>query len=220
MIKVKERSGNFYFYKNDKIITTPNGSKLKVKNKNQVERILDDFKKQKYSSNPNSILNLTLFSCNLDDTEKGMIVTKVIEILKCDSAIYRCFDDRNLVDFMNKNLNFYVNKFKRKFNVRIELLHSILSTLDYDSDDFTKFLKKIDKFRLTVLYKSGILTKSTILSYFFMNRDIDYKILYKLSNLEYIYQQKMWGKLDEHKIIEKNSKNALKNLSFFLNNLD
>ena len=149
-----------------------------------------------------------------------MIVNRIIEILKCDSALYRCFNDRNLVNLMNRNLNFYINKFKEKFNAKIELLHSILSTLDYDSDDFTKFLKKIDEFRLTVLYKSVILTKSSILSYFFMNREIDYKVLYKLSNLEYIYQQKMWGKLDEHKIIEKNSKNALKNLSFFLNNLD
>ena len=121
---------------------------------------------------------------------------------------------------MNKNLNFYVNKFKKKFNTNIKLLNSILIKCEEENYNFRKFLKKIDKFYLTVLYKSGMLTKSSMLSYFFIKGEIDYKALHKLSNLEYTFQQKMWGKLDEHKIIDENNKKVLKNLSFFLNNLD
>lgn len=220
MIEVKEIKDKFYFYRKDKIITTPNNSMLVVKNKNHAKSILDALKKPKNNNNSSSILNLTFFSCNLDEKEKILIINKILEILRCDSILYRCFNDKKLLDLMNKNLNFHINKFSKKFNTKIKFLDTILSTFNEENHNFREFLKKIDKFRLTVLYKSGMHTKSSILSYFFMNGEIDYKALYKLSNLEYIYQQRVWGKIDEHKIIEKDSKIILKNLSFFLNNLD
>ncbi len=220
MIEIKEVKEKFHFYRNEKKITTPNGNILEVKNKKHACKILEELNKSNTKNNSNSILNLTLFSCNLDEKDKILLIKEILETLRYDSILYRCFDDKNLIDLMNKNLNIYINKFKREFDVKVNFLNTILATCKQESHNYEKFLKNIDKFRLTVLYKSGIHTKSSILSYFFMIHEIDYKDLYKLSNLESIYQQELWGKLDEHKLVEEDSKIVLKNLSFFLNNLD
>ena len=58
------------------------------------------------------------------------------------------------------------------------------------------------------------------LSFNFLKKKIDYNSLYKLSNLEYTYQQKRWGLVDEQKLINRNNFLVMKNISFFLKNIN
>ena len=130
MIEIKEVKEKFQFYRNEIKITTPSGNILEVTNKKHAYEILEELNKPKRKNNSNSILNLTLFSCNLDEKDKILIIKEILETLRCDSILYRCFDDKKLIDLMNKNLNIYINKFKRKFNSKVVFLNTILATCD------------------------------------------------------------------------------------------
>ena len=78
----------------------------------------------------------------------------------------------------------------------------------------------MDVFQLTIFYKLSCLTKSVILSYFYINKKINNNTLYKLSNLEYTYQQKRWGVVKEQKEVDKNHFETIKKISFFLKNIN
>ena len=84
---------------------------------------------------------------------------------------------------------------------------------------FKSYLDKLDVFKLTTLYKLSSLTKSVILSYFFVNKKINYKTLYKLTNIEYNYQQKRWGTVEEQLLMNKDFIERIKNISFFFKNI-
>ena len=77
-------------------------------------------------------------------------------------------------------------------------------------------MDKLDNYNLTVLFKLATLTKSVILSYFFVMKDINYNTLFKLTNMEYNYQQKRWGVVPEQENIDKNHYNTLKKFQFSL----
>ena len=91
---------------------------------------------------------------------------------------------------------------------------------DVKSIDFKIFLDSLHNFELTILFKLATLTRSVILSFNFLKKKIDYNSLYKLSNLEYTYQQKQWGLVDEQKLINRNNFLVMKNISFFLKNIN
>ena len=84
---------------------------------------------------------------------------------------------------------------------------------------FKSYLDKLDIFKLTTLFKLSSLTKSVILSYFFVNKKINYKTLYKLTNIEYNYQQKRWGVVEEQLLMNKDFIERIKNISFFFKNI-
>ena len=72
-------------------------------------------------------------------------------------------------------------------------------------------------FFLSCIYKLTCLTKSVILSYFFIFKKITYKKLFELTNIENNFQQKKWGYVDEQKRIDVESINILKKyFNFFL----
>ena len=49
-------------------------------------------------------------------------------------------------------------------------------------------------------------------------KDINYNTLFKLTNMEYNYQQKRWGVVPEQENIDKNFYNTLKKISIFFKN--
>ena len=53
-----------------------------------------------------------------------------------------------------------------------------------------------------------------------MNKKIDYNTLFKLSNIEYTYQQKRWGVVQEQKKVNQNTLKTIKNISFFFKNVN
>ena len=119
---------------------------------------------------------------------------------------------------MEKEFSPFINDFEDIFNLQLTIANSISDYNKVESLSFQSFLNKLDDFQLTTLYKLSSLTKSVILSYFFINQKISYNTLYKLSNLEYTYQQKQWGVVNEQKAIDKNFLKIIKNISFFFKN--
>ena len=76
MIKIIKINNNYRFLKNNENLKTENGNVLFVKRKKHAELIIKEFLNTVKSKDPNSILNLTLFSCNLSKGEVEQIKKK------------------------------------------------------------------------------------------------------------------------------------------------
>ena len=80
---------------------------------------------------------------------------------------------------------------------------------------FKEYLLNLNVFLLSCIYKLTCLTKSVILSYFFITRRFNYNKLFELTNIENNFQQKIWGYVDEQKKIDLQSIKILKIFQFF-----
>ena len=219
MIKIAKINNNYGFLKNRKNLKTESGNILFVKRKKHAELIIKEFVNGKKSKDPNSLLNLTLFSCNLSKGEIEQIKKKIIEFLNYDLLLFRSFDENELLKIMEKEFDPFITEFENLFECNSKKIFSIVHSNKLNHLLFKSYLDKLDIFELTTLFKLSSLTRSVILSYFFINKKINYKTLYKLSNLEYNYQQKRWGVVEEQLLMKEDFIRIIKNISFFFKNI-
>ena len=219
MIKISKINNNYGFLKNRKNLKTESGNILFVKRKKHAELIIKEFVNGKKSKDPYSLLNLTLFSCNLSKGEIEQIKKKIIEFLNYDLLLFRSFDENELLKIMEKEFDPFITEFENLFECNSKKIFSIVHSNKLNHLLFKSYLDKLDIFELTALFKLSSLTRSVILSYFFINKKINYKTLYKLSNLEYNYQQKRWGVVEEQLLMKEDFIRIIKNISFFFKNI-
>jgi len=219
MIKIKKVNNKYRFLKDNQNLKTENGNILFVKRKRHAELIIQEFLQRAKSKDPNTLLNLTLFSCNLSKDEIEQIKKKIIELLNFDLLLFRSFDETELVKTMEKEFDPFICKFEVLFDCKFEKIFSILHSGNLKHLFFKAYLDKLDIFQLTTLFKLSSLTKSVILSYFFLNKKINYKTLYNLTNIEYNYQQKRWGTVEEQLLMNEDFIERIKNISFFFKNI-
>ena len=219
MIKIIKVNDIYTFLKNNQNLKTENGNILFVKTKKHAELIIEEFLQRTKSKDPNTLLNLTLFSCNLRKDEIEQIKQKIIEILNFDLLLFRSFNETELVKIMEKEFDPFICDFEGLFDCKFEKIFSIVHSGNLKHLLFKSYLDKLDIFKLTTLFKLSSLTKSVILSYFFVNKKINYKTLYKLTNIEYNYQQKRWGTVEEQLLMNKDFIERIKNISFFFKNI-
>ena len=219
MIKIIKVNNNYRFLKNNQNLKTENGNILFVKRKKHAELIIEAFLQRAKSKNPNTLLNLTLFSCNLSKDEIEQIKKKIVELLNFDLLLFRSFDETELVETMEKEFDPFLCEFEDLFECKFEKIFSIVHPGNLKHLLFKSYLDKLDIFKLTTLFKLSSLTKSVILSYFFVNKKINYKTLYKLTNIEYNYQQKRWRTVEEQLLMNKDFIERIKNISFFFKNI-
>jgi len=219
MIKIIKVNNNYRFLKNNQNLKTENGNILFVKRKKHAQLIVGEFFQKAKSKDPNTLLNLTLFSCNLSKEEIEQIKKKIIELLNFDLLLFRSFDETELVKIMEKEFDPFICEFENLFDCKFEKIYSIVHSGNPKNLLFKSYLDKLDIFKLTTLFKLSSLTKSAILSYFFVNKKINYKTLYKLTNIEYNYQQKRWGTVEEQLLMNEDFIKRIKNISFFFKNI-
>ena len=219
MIKIIKVNNKYRFLKDNQNLKTENGNILFVKRKRHAELVIQEFLQRAKSKDPNTLLNLTLFSCNLNKDEVVQIKNKIIELLNFDLLLFRSFDETELVKTMEKELDPFISKFEDLFDCKFEKIFSIVHSGNLKHLFFKAYLDKLDIFQLTTLFKLSSLTKSVILSYFFLNKKINYKTLYNLTNIEYNYQQKRWGTVEEQLLMNEDLMVRIRNISFFFKNI-
>ena len=120
---------------------------------------------------------------------------------------------------MEKEFDPFICEFESLFDCKFEKIYSIVHSGNLKHVLFKSYLDKLDIFKITTLFKLSSLTKSVILSYFFLNKKINYDTLYKLTNIEYNYQQKRWGTVEEQLLMNEDLMVRIRNISFFFKNI-
>ena len=126
MIKIIKVNNNYRFIKNNQNLKTENGNILFVKRKKHAELIIKEFLQRAKSKDPNTLLNLTLFSCNLSKDEIEQIKKKIIELLNFDLLLFRSFDEIELVKTMEKEFDPFICEFEDLFDCKFEKIFSIV----------------------------------------------------------------------------------------------
>ena len=145
----------------------------------------------------------------------------LLEFLENDLILYRYFEDEKLRMLINEKLNLYVEEFSENFRMKLFLVNSLsLSSKKINSTCFKEYLINLNVFLLSCIYKLTCLTKSVILSYFFITRRLNYNKLFELTNIENYFQQEIWGYVDEQIKIDLLSIKILKNISIFFKNIN
>ena len=210
----------FTFYKNDSLIKVSENNPLIAVNSKHAELIIKDLKKKEVKTDPFSILGLSIFASSLNKKQVKRISVELLRNLDFDLLLYRFFDDEKLVKLMNQKYDPFVNIFNGKFNIKLSIIKDLVKNVNCDSDkkQFKKFILRLSNFYLTVLFKLSGISKSVILSYFFLERKIDITEFFKLINLENKFQQNFWGYVDDQKKLDQHNLLTLKKISFFLKN--
>jgi chaperone required for assembly of F1-ATPase len=106
--------------------------------------------------------------------------------------------------------------------MKLKVIEGFIENANYSLNKklFKKFIQKLNNFFLTALFKLSGISKSVILSYFFLKNKIDIPEFFKLINLENKFQQNHWGYVDEQKKNDQYYLSSLKKISFFLKNVN
>ena len=218
----KSNDNFFTFYKDGSLIKVSENTPLKAVNFEHAELILKDLTKKEVKPDQFSILGLSMFASSLNKKTTNEIIYKLLKNLDFDLLLYRYFDDETLVKLMNKKYNPFIKTFNESFNIKLKLIESLIQNANclLDKKLFKKFLQKLNNFYLTALFKLSDMSKSVILSYFFLENKIDIPDFFKLVNLENTFQQNYWGYVDEQKKKDQYYLATLKKISFFLKNVN
>ena len=219
-IVIKRIDKKFFFYKGNDQVVLSASTPFYVFKKKHANLVLKEMIK-KPNKNQFSVLNLTRFSAALTFEDRKKIIGLIIDVLRNDLVLFRCFDDNDLLKLLSKKLDKYIKFFSKEFKLKLSLTNSLSikrKRLNYEK--FNDFLINLDNFELSCIYKLSSFTKSVILSYFFIEKKISYKKLFDLTNLENKFQQKFWGYVDEQKKLDSHSLEILKNISIFFKNIN
>ena len=214
--EIRKINNEYYIYSNSIKILTPNKYPLKTKSKKHARILLREIKKKNNKTKSHSILNLTFFSINLSKIDKIEIIKKLLKILQNDYILFRNFNDKLLINYMNKNFGTLIENFSLEFDLPLKIQTDFTNNVKYTNENFTSWLMNLENDRFTALYKLANISDSTILSYFFIKKKIRCKRFFKLVNIEYNYQQQRWGTLDEHKERESYFLEVVENINLFL----
>ena len=212
----------FTFFKNNSLIKVSENHPLLALNKKHAELILKDLGKKEIKPDQYSVLGLSMFASSLDKKQINEIILKLLKNLDFDLLLYRYFDDEKLIKLMNQEYDPFINKFNELFKIKLKKIKGLIknSNSSLDKQLFKKSILKFNNFYLTALFKLSGISKSVILSYFFLNNKINISEFFKLINLENRFQQNLWGYVDEQKKNDQYYLSTIRKISFFLKNVN
>ena len=99
-------------------------------------------------------------------------MNNIINYLSDDYVLFRDFNDKILTDEMDNNFTKFISDFSSIFNMSLSLKKKFSQKNDLRiSLDFLRWLKNLKINKLTALFKLTGLSKSIILSYFFIKKN-------------------------------------------------
>ena len=212
----------------DKIIIFKNYQKMRTFNKTffcalsikMAEAIVNELNKFNcIDQNKTPVTFLAFFSCNLNQSDKNMIIKKIIEEVSFDNILYRSSENKELNNIMNKEFNRYIKNFCYIFNLKLLTINDLVSSQQkLNIKNFYNYLKSLDNYKITLFYKLVQISKSVILSYSLINGMFGFLKFKRLINFESNFQSKTWGITPEQKVINEETDKNIKNFSIFFNN--
>ena len=163
-----------------------------------------------------------MFASSLDKKQVNEIIAVLLKDLDFDLLLFRFFDDKKLLKLMNQKYDPFINNFNKIFKMKLTIIEGLTKNSNCVTNKYLlkKFIQQLNNFHLTILFKLSGISKSVILSYFFLTKKVDVEQFFKLINLENKHQQNLWGYVDEQKKMDEHSLTTLKKISFFFKNVN
>ena len=198
----------FYNKKPFKTIKGKNILISKIKSKAEfIKKISNEF------TNKNSnFMKLLFFSNDIDEKYRKVIVDDILNHINTDTVCFREHNKNQLNKLETKRWDHYLDFCNKYLSLDFHINYTIIlkkQKKDIHSKIY-KIVSSMNNYILTAFYFLVTLTNSIIipLNILFRNANID--LAWKDSNLEYEYNQKLWGKDDEY------TKKFLLKKSFFI----
>ena len=220
MYEYKKIKGKIIIFKNNQELLTPNKTFLCAVSAKMANSIVNELKKfECFDQYKTPISFLALFSSNLIESDKNIIIKNIIEEVFFDNILYRSNTNKELNTLMNKKFNKYIKNFSYIFKIDLILIKNLVSGQQkLKTGNLYNYLQSLDNYRITLFYKLMQISKSVILSYSLMNRMFGFLKFKRLINLENDFQISKWGITDEQKTINLEINKNIKNFSIFFNN--
>tara|TARA_B100001057_G_scaffold185239_1_gene185920 strand:- start:241 stop:906 length:666 start_codon:yes stop_codon:yes gene_type:complete len=220
MYEYKKIKDKIIIFKNNKELLTPNKNFLCASTTKMAKSIVTELKKfERLDQYKTPVSFLAFFSSNLIESDKNLIIKKIIEEVFFDNILYRSNKNEELNTLMNKEFNKYITNFRCVFKIDLILIEDLISGQQkLKTDNLYDYLKGLDNYRITLFYKLMQISKSVILSYSLMNRMFGFLKFKRLINFENDFQTRKWGITSEQKVINLEIQKNIKNFSIFFNN--
>lgn len=212
----KKINKSYVLTKNAKVIKFSKLEIFKFSSKKSADSIVERLNNVKNELINNQMIQNICFSENLNKN-KTPIIDEIIKYLHFDEILYRSGDEK-IDRLLNRKYGKYIHDFENYFNIKLQVSSKLIFHQNKLSiTKFKQFLQSLNNDKLTVYFKITKNDSSPILSFFFVQRIIDDKMLFKLANLEIIYNLRKRRISDDlEKIIQEKKKN-LRNISIFFN---
>ena len=221
MFDFKKKEDSFLIIEDGRPYTFQKGKQIIFSSFNKTKYLIKDLNYLKKKSFLNSeLVKLCVFASNLNFKDFEAIINQIVNQLKFDNILYRPTNDNKLSELMNKKYSYIIEKFSKEFKINIKIIKGTIGHQDkFNSKFFKDFLKKLDKYQITVILNLVQISKSAILSYNFVNLNLNQHDFFDLSNFENDYNVNRWGQTDENISSENEIKEKMKNITIFLKEL-
>ena len=208
---LKKASNNrFYLLYEGRIFNTSKGNKILIPTIKSQTQFIKKINSEFFKKNSN-FMQLLFFSNDLDNNKKKTICENILNFIDTDTVCFRDKGKPELLELQKKRWDNYLYFCNKHFYLDFHINHSIfLKRQKIDiHNKIKKILDKMTNYYLTTFYFLVKTTNSIIISLNILFNDTEAGLAWKDSNLEYEYNESIWGEDSESK------KNFLLKKSFF-----
>ncbi len=217
--KISHDKYNLFY--NKKPLNTSKGNNIliyKLKSKNEfIQKVSKEFRNKK-----SNFFKLLYFSNDIDKSYKKVLSDDILNHIDTDTVCFRDNDRNELKSLETKRWNHYLDFCSKYFSLDFHINYSIILKKQKKNiyKKILKIISSMNNYYLTAFYFLVKVTNSIIISLniLFNNTNIDKA--WEDSNLEYEYNQKLWGKDEEFTKIFLLKKNFFTDIINFISFFD
>ena len=200
----------FYLFYEEKPFNTAKGNKIVISKLKSQTQFIKKINSEFFKKNSN-FMQLLFFSNDINEIQKKTIYESILSFIDSDTVCFRDKTKPELLDLQKKRWDRYLYFCNKYFHLDFHINYSIF--LKKQKKDIhsklIKILNTMTNYNLTTFYFLIKITNSIIISLNILFNDTKSGLAWKDSNLEYEYNQNLWGTDSEAK------KNFLLKKSFF-----
>ena len=206
----KVATNEFCLFYEEKPFNTAKGNKILISMVKSQTKFIKKVNSEFLKKNSN-FMKLLYFSNDIDDKQKKNISESILNFIDTDTVCFRDKSNLELLNLQKKRWDNYLYFCNKYFYLDFHINYSIF--LKKQKKDIhskiIKILNTMTNYHLTTFYFLVKITNSIIISLNILFNDTQAGIAWEDSNLEYEYNQSVWGEDSESK------KNFLLKKSFF-----
>ena len=207
----KLSSNEYYLLYDEKLFNTSKGNKILIPTIKSQTQFIKKIDKEFLKKNSN-FMKLLFFSNDIDDNKKKALCENILNFIDSDTICFRDKGKPELLELQKKRWDNYLYFCNKYFCLDFHINYDIF--LKKQKKDLHSKLKKIlnrmTNYHLTTFYFLVKTTNSIIIPLNILFNNIEAGEAWEDSNLEYEYNQSLWGRDTELK------KNFLLKKNFFI----